>query len=123
MARFSNNSKKILSTCDNKIQLILNEAIKETPIDFTVVCGYRGEKEQNEAFKNGFSKLKFPQGKHNKNPSLAVDIVPYPKMWDASNEEWTKLSEHIKKIALKLNIKIRWGGDWKTFIDKPHWEL
>ena len=123
MAKLSNNSKKTLSTCDEKIQLLMNEAIKETPVDFSIVCGYRGEKEQNEAFKNGFSKLKFPQGKHNKNPSIAVDVVPYPEMWDASNEKWLKLSEHIKKTAAKIGIKIKWGGDWKTFVDKPHWEL
>lgn len=131
MAMLSNNSKKILSTCDEKIQKVINEAIKDTPVDFTVVCGHRGEKEQNEAFKNGFSKLKYPKGKHNKNPSKAVDIVPYPKMWDASKEEFEILAFHILATGKKLGIKLKWGNDWnmngrsddEKFHDSPHYEL
>lgn len=123
MAVLSSNSKKILATCDPKIQLVFNEAIKDTPIDFKITCGYRGELEQNEAFAKGFSKVKYPNGKHNKVPSQAIDVVPFPKMWDAPESEFKKLSYHIKNTAKRLGVNLKWGGDWRTFKDKPHYEL
>lgn len=131
MAVLSNNSKKILATCDERIQKVVNEAIKDTPIDFTVTCGYRGEKEQNEAVAKGFSNVKYPKGKHNKKPSKAVDIVPYPKMWDASKEDFRMLADHILATGKRLGVKLKWGSDWnmngrtddERFIDSPHYEL
>jgi len=62
MPKFSKASMDRLKTCDIKLQVIALEAIKE--FDFTVVCGYRGEKDQNEAFARGASKLKWPDSKY-----------------------------------------------------------
>lgn len=33
------------------------------------------------------------------------------------------LSGIVKGIALKMNVDIIWGGDWKSFFDGPHIEL
>ena len=122
MCKLSATSLLKLEKVHPDLQNIFKEAIKNTPIDFTITCGWRGEKEQNKAFEQGNSKLKFPQSKHNKMPAMAVDAVPYPKMWDASDSEWLLLSNHILATAKKLGIKLTWGGSWK-FVDKPHYEL
>lgn len=122
MCKLSTTSLLKLEKVHPDLQKIFKEAIKDTPIDFTITCGWRGEKEQNKAFKEGNSKLKFPQSKHNKMPAMAVDAVPFPKMWDASDSEWLLLSNHILSTAKKLGIKLTWGGSWK-FVDKPHYEL
>lgn len=122
MCKLSATSITKLELVHPNLQMLFKEAIKDTPIDFTITCGWRGKEEQNKAFAAGNSKLKFPMSKHNKMPAMAVDAVPYPRMWDASDSEWLLLSNHIKKTAAKLNIKIVWGGDWK-FVDKPHYEL
>lgn len=100
------------------------KAIKR--FDFTVVCGYRNEKDQNEAYQNGFSQLKFPNSKHNKSPSQAVDIAPYNATtkkidWD-NNNAFILLSHIMKEIAFDMGIRIRWGGDWE-WKDMGHWEL
>ena len=42
-----------------------------------IVCGHRNKEDQNKAFAEGKSKLKWPKGKHNKLPSQAVDAAPY----------------------------------------------
>jgi peptidoglycan L-alanyl-D-glutamate endopeptidase CwlK len=102
------------------------EAIKVS--DFSVICGFRGEKEQNEAYARGNSKLKWPQSKHNQTPSMAVDIVPYPIDW---NDElrFRTLGAVVKEIWSQLppekkeGYELSWGGDWKTFKDLPHFEL
>lgn len=98
----------------------MNRAIIE--YDFSVLCGYRNEHDQNEAYDNGFSKLKFPQSMHNRYPSLAVDIAPYPINWKNS-VAFCELANIIKRISEQTMIPIQWGGDWVKFIDMPHWEL
>ncbi len=135
MAKFGNKSKLQLATCSNPLQIILLEAIKV--MDFSVLCGHRDEQTQNEAFKNGNSKVQWPQSKHNRYPSRAVDIVPWPipDNWGKNNpKELAKfyyLAGIINAIAFKNDIKIRWGGDWngdnnfkdQTFDDLVHFEL
>jgi peptidoglycan L-alanyl-D-glutamate endopeptidase CwlK len=102
------------------------EAIKVT--DFSVICGFRGEKEQNEAYSSGHSKLKWPQSKHNKIPSEAVDIVPYPIDWN-DERRFRDLGQVVKEIWDRLppekteGYELSWGGDWKSFKDFPHFEL
>lgn len=95
-----------------------------------ILCGRRSEKEQNDAFARGASKLKFPKSKHNSNPSLAVDCaptingsIPLDKTgnWDVS--AFFALAKTIKKRIKELGLNIEWGGDWKAFPDAPHWEI
>lgn len=90
-------------------------------MEITVLCGYRGEKEQNEAFAKGNSKLKFPKSKHNKKPAQAVDVAPYPIDWN-DLKRFREMCNKIELIATKLGIKIRLGRDFK-FVDMPHVEL
>lgn len=126
--QFSENSKKRLKTCNSKLQVLLNFALKTSNIDFTVACGYRGKEEQEKAYEKGLSKAKFGQSKHNVKPSMAVDIYPYDgRMCNGDKKEdiekFKELADHIKKCANRLQIKIKWGGDFKSFKDLPHWEL
>ena len=79
MPRFSRKSKRKLDTCHESLQQLFNEVVKS--FDCTVIEGHRGEKKQNEAYRKGNSKLKYPNGKHNKTPSIAVDVIPYPIDW------------------------------------------
>lgn len=129
MFYFGKTSKRRLSECDDDLQRLMLEAItdKKCPFDFLIVCGYRGEKEQNWSFDNGFSQLRFPDGNHNQKPSKAVDVARYypsnPHIrWD-NEEDFEALTRHIKKIAKRLKIDIVCGIDWETFKDGPHIEL
>jgi hypothetical protein len=29
----------------------------------------------------------------------------------------------MKKAALELGVRITWGGDFKTFVDLPHYQI
>jgi peptidoglycan L-alanyl-D-glutamate endopeptidase CwlK len=120
MNRFSSHSLAQLKSCDDRLQEIMNRAIKE--YDFSILCGYRNEHDQNEAYDTGHSKLKWPKSMHNRFPSLAVDIAPYPINWSDS-VAFCELSQIIKRIAEELMIPIVWGGDFAHFVDMPHWEL
>lgn len=126
--KFGKTSKARLETCHPLIQEILNEAIKY--IDFSVLCGHRNEADQQKAVVGGFSKVNFPNSKHNSMPSIAADVAPYPIDWD-DVKRFAYLMGIIKGIAMIKGIKIRTGIDWDSdgditdhkFMDWPHFEL
>ena len=128
MPSFSGPSKKRLATCDKKLQTLFNEVVKH--FDCSVLCGHRGEEEQNKAYKAGNSQKQFPHGKHNKLPSNAVDVAPYPIDWD-DRERFQYFAGFVLGTAKQLNINIRYGGDWdgdndlkdNDFDDLVHFEI
>lgn len=125
---FGKSSLRRLGECHGDLQHVMRRVIQRR--DCSIVCGYRGEAEQNKAFKEGKSKLKFPESKHNQSPSLAVDVIPWPEKWD-SEEAFLEMHEIIKEEAEAIGVKLRWGGDWDSdgdrsdqrFDDMPHYEL
>ena len=138
MPSFGKRSTENLATCDKRIQLVCNKAIKI--IDFSVICGHRGEQEQNKAYAEKRSTKQWPYSKHNQNPSPAVDIWPYypgqywkSEIWltdvavmDAIDEfdklKAQKALETIKRwhftigfiigVGHAMGIPLRSGGDW-----------
>lgn len=131
MSEFGKKSKERLSTCHPVLQELMARVIARR--DISIVCGHRGEAEQNSAFDAGNSKLRWPQSYHNTLPSMAVDVVPWPEQWGSEDaflevaiivrEEWAKMDHQ--------GFNLRWGGDWdgdgdrsdQTFDDMPHWEI
>ena len=128
MPAFGKSSQDKLATCDPRLQKVFNEVIKY--FDCIVIEGHRGEEAQNKAFAEGKSKLKYPQGKHNKTPSLAADVLPYPIDWNDTNR-MRYFAGFVVGIAATMGIKLRWGGDWNqntelkdnSFNDLPHFEI
>lgn len=128
MSKLSETSLARLATCHPDL-IKLAQQVSQT-YNITVTCGHRGEAEQEDAFNRGFSKLQFPQSKHNKYPSLAVDIVPFPIDWN-DRQRFYHLAGFIQATAKMMGIKIRWGGDFNrdnnfkndSFVDLPHYEL
>lgn len=55
--------------------------------------------------------------------SMAVDIIHCTKAWNLDRYEWDVLGAIGKEIARKRNIKMSWGGDFKSRYDPAHWEL
>jgi peptidoglycan LD-endopeptidase CwlK len=136
MPSLSEASKSRLAGCDQRLQDLLNEAIKH--IDFVVLEGHRGQVAQDEAFRTGKSKLRWPNGNHNAFPSRAVDLAPYlPEV----KIDWKdliafgRLMGFIHCLAVQRGIKLRFGLDWdgdfrsvdrdpdEDFLDAPHIEL
>ena len=126
MPQFSDKSAAALATAHPMLQRLMNSAIAES--NFTVLVGHCGQAAQTEAYEKGASKLQWPNSKHNSQPSLAVDIAPYPINWK-NIDRFRALSEIIFKhwdqipVAERNGWKLVWGGDWRSFRDYPHWEL
>lgn len=134
MYKYSNTSIANLYTCHPDLIILFETVIKY--VDVTIICGHRGQEEQNKAFENNKSTLKYPDSKHNRLPSSATDAVSYPIQWDDLEQHYY-LSGYIKGIADmlyeqgKMSRRIRCGADWnrnmlvtdETFLDLFHFEL
>jgi peptidoglycan L-alanyl-D-glutamate endopeptidase CwlK len=118
-------SLKKLSTCHDNIQKLAKAVNEVFPIQ--CICGYRNEIDQQKAYEMKASKLKYPDSKHNKKPSLAGDFVPDPDK-NPATIEWGDIKSFelmcltFEQKADELGIKIRLGRDFK-FKDYPHIEL
>lgn len=135
MFKFSTSSKSKLATCHVDLQLLFNDVIKDW--DCTVVYGHRSVAEQQKLFARG----RFEPGdivtycdgvnilsKHNHYPSLAVDVVPYPSLFN-DLEEIKRFAAFVMDKAKDLkrdgyiDSVIQWGGSWQNFKDYPHYQI
>lgn len=125
---FGRRSIERLDTCHPDLQRLFYEVIKY--YDCTILCGIRSKEDQDQAVREGRSKLLWPRSKHNVAPSLAVDVAPFPVDW-SDHSRFYHFAGYVMATADRLGIKTRWGGDFsmdlkfkdEKFIDLPHWEL
>ena len=128
MPKFGKTSRKKLATCDKRLQKVFNEVIKH--VDCSILEGHRSGERQNKLYDEGKTKVKYPKGRHNNNPSLAVDVARYPIDWD-DRERHTLFAGFVIGVARGMGINLRWGGDWNRnwdtadnrFDDFPHFEI
>lgn len=120
MPKFSQSSQIQLATCHPELQVLFNKVIQF--FDCQVLEGFRGEQDQNKAYQEGSSKLRWPNGKHNRMPSDAVDVSPYPVIWNnLARFYWFSgyvlaTARSLKEQA-KMTRDIRYGGDWNRNYD------
>lgn len=134
MPTFSARSLAQLATCHPDLQVLFREVIRYW--DCTILEGYRGKEAQEAAFAAGTTQLHYPRGKHNQQPSMAVDVTPYPIDWHDTSR-FHLFAGFVLGVATQLrrhgmmDYGVRWGGDWngdglvrdETFRDLPHYEL
>ena len=126
MPQFSRASRQQLATCHPDIRRVCEELIKT--VDFAVTCGHRNRQDQNRALAEGKSRLRWPLSAHNKLPSEAVDLVPYPVDWQDIGrfKELACAFMAVANLLYELGIihsRFVWGGTWETFKDYPHYEV
>lgn len=120
MYSFSQRSKDRLKGVHPDLVKVMEEAIKESPLDFGITEGLRTLERQKELFEAGKSQTM--NSRHLR--GLAVDIAVFidgKVNWDFTN--YKLVADHIKEVAEKLDVPIQWGGDWISFKDGPHFEL
>ena len=128
MPSFSEKSLARLATCDARLQRVFHEVVRH--FDCTILEGHRDKERQNRMVAEGKSKVRWPHGKHNTVPSLAVDVTPFPIVWD-DRERQTLFAGFVLATAKAMGVDLRWGGDWdrdtevrdNAFDDLVHFEL
>lgn len=146
--RFSRKSLDKLSQVHPDLQRVVKRALELSTTDFSVLEGLRDSATQRKYVSQGKSQTM--NSKHLKQTdgfSHAVDLVPYPVVWDL--HAFYPIALAMQKAAEELDVNIRWGGCWcklnndkrspmrmineysqarkkvgnKVFIDAPHFEI
>lgn len=136
MYSFSQRSKNNLLFIHPDLVKVMNEAIKNSPIDFIITDGIRSTEEQRKLYNQGRTTpgkiVTNADGVNNKSNhqvktdgyGYAVDLYPFyngsAQLNDAKSLK--VIADHIKSVAKELGVNVQWGGDWK-FKDYPHFEL
>ncbi len=134
MRTWSQNSREHWLTLDSRLKT-LTTRLRDEVMDISITYGHRTESEQNSLYYSDppKTKVKWPHSKHNRWPSKAVDIQPYPYPRD-KKVLWAALgylAGHAARIAAEEGFRIRWGGDWdgdgdltnQSFYDLFHLEI
>jgi len=143
MYKFGERSLNNLESCHEDLQLIANEALKVSQVDFGISEGHRSLQRQLELFNAGKSKIDgvTKKGKHNYNPSLAFDFYAYVPgkkelAFDVTHLMYivgviTAVGERLYQEG-KISHKVRSGANWdgdgelkydQSFFDAPHIQI
>lgn len=136
MPQLGTKSKQRLIGVHPDLVKVIEKAIINSPIDFTITSGVRTTKEQQALYAQGRNKpgsiVTKADGVKNKSNHQAkadgfghaVDFVPYVNgKVDWNTEKYFKvIAEHILDVAESLGVNLEWGGTW-AFRDLPHVQL
>lgn len=117
---FSQRSIDRLKGVNVDLVSVVHRALELSEIDFAVTEGLRTKERQTELVKAGASKTMNSRHITGHAVDLAA-VVGGEIRWDWPLYE--KIAKAMKQAAYELNIKIEWGGDWKSFKDGPHFQL
>ncbi|WP_308575884.1 M15 family metallopeptidase [uncultured Fusobacterium sp.] len=125
MNKASRRTRENLKGVNHKLIAVVGYALAISEVDFWVNEGLRTTEKQQEYFKTGASQLDGINKKSNHQLGRAVDV--YYTGWtnkDKPNDpRWEKIYEAFRIASKMLNVKIVFGKDWKSLVDRPHIEL
>lgn len=118
--KLSEKSLRRLDGVHPDLVKVVKRAIEITPVDFVVIEGLRTKARQAYLLDAGKSRTmnSYHLTGH------AVDIAPIidgQVSW--AWKHYYPLADAMMAAAKELNVKITWGGRWKTFPDAPHWQI
>lgn len=114
-----------LKTADPKIKDWFYDMKTKFP-QLHISCSWRGKDEQDRAFKEGKSKLKFPESPHNKSDATGKPASQALDVFTLSEEGQ---AQFLQKFYLKLwqetkkDYAMIWGGNFKSLGDANHFQL
>jgi len=126
MYKLSESSRARLSGVDPRIFEIIDLALKITLIDFGIPqdAGLRTAERQKELFDKGVSKCDGYNNLSAHQSGLAFDVYAYTNgkaSWDT--KELLTVATAILQAASQLGYSLEYGGNYKSFIDMPHFQL
>lgn len=105
----------------DKVTEFINKA-EAQGIKLRVTSAYRTHAEQTALYEQGRTKpgkivTNAKAGESSHNFGTAIDVVPIVNGVADWNTDWNKIAVIGKSLGFS------WGGDWKSFKDKPHFEM
>lgn len=121
MYKFSKRSEKNLIGVHPDLVSVAKKALSISQQDFAVICGVRTVEEQKMLVKLGKSKTM--NSRHL--TGHAIDVVP---VLDGGKISWESryffsIADAFFSAGIALEVRVEWGGEWKSFVDFPHFQL
>jgi peptidoglycan LD-endopeptidase CwlK len=116
--KFTLRSVKALQGVHPDLRKVCDLALQYSPYDFVITEGKRSIQQQRKYVSEGKSQTM----KSRHLSGCAVDFVNSDD-FSYNEKKMRAIADAFKRAARNLNIPIRWGGDWKSFVDTPHIEL
>jgi len=127
LGAFDERSERNCRTLHPKAQELARKfltAVRSAGIDVRIISGTRSYMEQNGLFKRGRFGNAPPKitnargGQSNHNFGIAWDVGIFE---NGNYLQESPLYDTIASIGVVPGIE--WGGDWKTFKDRPHYQM
>ncbi|USP39251.1 M15 family metallopeptidase [Acinetobacter sp. XS-4] len=121
-------SERVIATLQPEVQIYARALIhkaEEVGIDIKVISGLRTYAEQDKLYAQGRTEnikggivTNAKGGQSNHNFGIAFDIGVF------EGKEYLEDSPKYKAVgALGMQLGLEWGGNWKTIVDQPHFQL
>lgn len=121
MRKYSARSLKNLNGIHPDLRRVIDRALLDSPMDFTVIEGLRTKERQKQLVASGASRTL--NSRHI--TGHAVDLVPIGPNGKAAFDWplYDVLGPAVERAAEAEGVAIAWGGRWTNFRDGPHFEL
>ncbi len=133
---FGSRSRRRLEGVHSDLVLVASRGLLYSTVDFAITEGVRSLERQRGLKAKGFSQTL--TSKHlvqddgfahafdvmavgDLNGDGDVDAQDKSITWD--RDLYGEIAKAMKQAAAELGISVRWGGDFKSFYDGPHFEL
>lgn len=126
ISKVDDRSEKNIATLLPQVQPIARALVQKAHvagINIKIISGLRTYEEQNELYAQGRTKpggiVTNARGGHsNHNFGIAFDIGVF------EGSKYLTASPKYKAVgALGIDLGLEWGGNWKTIVDEPHFQL
>lgn len=118
--RFTKSERVILLGLHVDLQAVLLQFAREYELPFRLLEGRRTLQRQRILFQRGATKTM--NSRHL--TGHAFDLAPVINRTVSWHwPQYFPLAMEMKRAASIVGVPVKWGGDWVTFKDGPHWEL
>lgn len=124
--RSEKNIETLEPVVQERARLFLEQAnsyLKQFGLVAKIISGTRSYKEQNALYAKGRTTpgrrvTNAPGGYSNHNFGIAFDIGLF------KGGNYIEESPHYNRLGqIGKAVGLEWGGDWRTFVDEPHFQL
>lgn len=118
--KLSQRSLDRLAGVNEDLVKVVKLAITRSPLDFSITEGLRTVERQKELVTQ--KKSQTLKSRHIIGEAVDICVLIDGKAnWDLAN--YRKVANVFKACAKELGVTITWGGDWKTLVDGPHFQI
>jgi peptidoglycan L-alanyl-D-glutamate endopeptidase CwlK len=123
-ARTELNITTLVPAAQNKAREFMN-AVRDKPLTYRILSGTRTYAEQDALAKQRPKVTNAKGGQSNHNFGIAWDIGIFDngKYYEGNTKKEDQAYVDLGALIKASVPGVEWGGDWTSFVDKPHYQL